>query len=87
MKAIAGGTAAPHKARIDIWETLIRLVIIIISLFCLLPFIHVVSKSLSSDSYVIANKVFMWPQGFTIEAYKKSSRMPASSVPCTSRSS
>lgn len=71
MRALTYNPAAPRKGRLDIWELLIRLVLIIASLACLLPFLHVVSKSLSSDSFVIANKVFLWPQGFTIEAYKK----------------
>ena len=41
-------------------------------LTCLLaPFVHVVAKSLSEDAYVIANKVFLWPAGFTLDAYGK----------------
>jgi putative aldouronate transport system permease protein len=36
-----------------------------------LPFIHVISKSFSSEAYVIANKVFLLPKGFTLEAYRK----------------
>ena len=37
----------------------------------LAPFVHVVAKSLSEDAYVIANKVFLWPAGFTLDAYGK----------------
>lgn len=64
-----------QKARIH-WSTLtcdivIYAVLVLISLVCLLPFIHVVAKSLSADAYVIANKVFLWPMGFTTEAYGK----------------
>jgi putative aldouronate transport system permease protein len=36
-----------------------------------LPFIHVFAKSVSVESAVIANKVFLWPQGFDITAYQK----------------
>src|SRR6478609_7721508 len=71
MKATTPGPAASHKRRTDIYGLLIGCVIIFASLVCLLPFIHVVSKSLSADSFVIANRVFLWPQGFTIEAYRK----------------
>ena len=71
MKTASGALNVPRKRRLDIWDVLIRLVLIIASLACLLPFIHVVSKSFSADAYVIANKVFLWPEGFTIEAYKK----------------
>jgi len=63
--------AAYRRRRFDIWDMLIRLLLIIASLACLLPFIHVAAKSLSEDAYVIANKVFLWPAGFTIEAYQK----------------
>lgn len=71
MKASAGIVAVSDKKRIDIWDVLIRLSLIATSLACLLPFVHVLSKSFSEDAYVIANKVFIWPKGFTIEAYKK----------------
>jgi putative aldouronate transport system permease protein len=71
MKTASGALDVPRKRRLDIWDVLIRLVLIIASLACLLPFIHVVSKSFSADAYVIANKVFLWPEGFTAEAYKK----------------
>ena len=41
------------------------------TLTCVIPFIHVISKSFSSEAYVIANKVFLLPKGFTLEAYQK----------------
>jgi len=63
--------AARGKSKVDVWDVLIRLILIVASLVCLLPFVHVVAKSLSADAFVIANKVVLWPQGFTIEAYKK----------------
>lgn len=68
------GSASIRKVRrnrFDIWDVLIYITIALASLVCLLPFVHVVAKSLSTDAYVIANKVFLWPEGFTIEAYKK----------------
>ncbi|RUS47900.1 carbohydrate ABC transporter permease [Cohnella sp. AR92] len=71
MKASAGTLAVTRRRRFDIWDVLIRLSLIIASLACLLPFVHVVSKSFSEDAYVIANKVILWPEGFTVEAYKK----------------
>jgi putative aldouronate transport system permease protein len=42
-----------------------------VTLTCVLPFIHVISKSFSSEAFVIANKVFLLPKGFTLEAYRK----------------
>ncbi|KFM95902.1 carbohydrate ABC transporter permease [Paenibacillus macerans] len=71
MKAATNTLAAHRKRRFDIWDVLIRFALIMASLVCLLPFIHVAAKSLSDDAFVIANKVFLWPQGFTLEAYGK----------------
>ncbi|ASA21601.1 carbohydrate ABC transporter permease [Paenibacillus donghaensis] len=71
MKSFDGTLAVQPKKRVDIWGLLIGLVLIIISLVCLLPFVHVVAKSFSEDAFVIANKVFLWPKGFSVEAYKK----------------
>lgn len=46
-------------------------ILIIISSICLLPFIHVFSKSISEEAYVIANKVMLLPKGFSLNAYQK----------------
>lgn len=71
MKARTSGFGAHRQRRLDIWDLLIRLTLVAASLICLIPYAHVVAKSLSDDSYVIANKVFLWPRGFTFEAYGK----------------
>ncbi len=71
MKASANTLPLRRSKRYDIWDVLIHLAIVLGSLVCLLPFLHVVAKSLSDDAYVIANKVFLWPEGFTLEAYRK----------------
>ncbi|MDL2302040.1 carbohydrate ABC transporter permease [Lachnospiraceae bacterium OttesenSCG-928-D06] len=56
------------KSIIDI---IFYIIITLVSLTCLLPFIHIFSKSISEEAYVIANKVFLLPKGFSLEAYKK----------------
>jgi putative aldouronate transport system permease protein len=71
MKSADRSLRAPRRGRLDIWDLLIRLVLLVASFACLLPFVHVVAKSLSDDAYVIAQKVFLIPQGFTLEAYSK----------------
>ncbi|MBX4148234.1 carbohydrate ABC transporter permease [Paenibacillus sp. FSL W7-1279] len=71
MKAFTRSYAVRRTRKLDIWDILIRLILIAASLACLLPFVHVVAKSLSEDAYVIANKVFLWPAGFTLDAYGK----------------
>lgn len=50
---------------------IIYFILTVIALTCILPFIHVLAKSLSAEAFVIGNKVFLWPKGITIEAYKK----------------
>lgn len=59
------------KAANRIADILIYIFIAIVSLSCLLPFVHVFAKSVSEEAYVIANKVFLLPKGFSLEAYKK----------------
>lgn len=71
MKPAAITPVNRHKRRINVWDALIYLVLAFASLICMLPFIHVVAKSFSEDAYVIANKVYLWPAGFTTGAYSK----------------
>ncbi|CAN7372009.1 carbohydrate ABC transporter permease [Paenibacillus sp. LjRoot153] len=71
MKSSAGTNAVKRRFRFDIWDVMIHLVLIVASLACTLPFIHVVAKSFSDDAFVIANKVYLWPEGFTAQAYEK----------------
>jgi len=52
-------------------DIFIYLFIALVSLSCVFPFIHVFSKSISEEAYVIANKVVLIPKGFSLEAYKK----------------
>ena len=50
---------------------LIYLFIGLAALTCVIPFIHILAKSVSEEAYVIANKVFLWPKGFDLDAYRK----------------
>ena len=45
-------------------------IIVILCLTCILPFIHLAAKSISSDAAVVAKRVFLWPKGVTFAAYK-----------------
>ncbi|MCL2478114.1 MAG: carbohydrate ABC transporter permease [Treponema sp.] len=53
------------------WKAIIYAFIAAVTLTCIVPFLHVISKSISTDAFVIANKVFLWPKGLTLEAYRK----------------
>lgn len=42
---------------------------IIVVLLILLPMIHMLAVSFSSDVYVMQGKVGLWPKGFTAKTY------------------
>ncbi|HHV97360.1 MAG TPA: carbohydrate ABC transporter permease [Clostridiaceae bacterium] len=44
-------------------------ILTLIGLACLLPFIHIVAKSLSHELYVLAKEVLFIPKGLTFNAY------------------
>lgn len=50
-------------------DLLIWLVLTILAISCLLPFLVVVAKSLSSSNAVITNQVTLWPIGFNLDNY------------------
>jgi ABC-type glycerol-3-phosphate transport system permease component len=45
-------------------------VFILVGALMLAPMLHVLAISLSSDKYVVANQVYLWPKGFNIGVYK-----------------
>lgn len=51
-------------------DILIYIFVGILALICIIPFIHVAAKSLSSDAAVYANDVFLIPKGVNVNAYK-----------------
>ncbi|MEG1887402.1 MAG: carbohydrate ABC transporter permease [Oscillospiraceae bacterium] len=46
------------------------IILIILALLCLIPFIHMLSVSLSSPAAATAGEVSLWPIGFSTAAYK-----------------
>ena len=55
--------------RVRVGDFVIAFVILILSLTCILPFIHVAAKSISSNTAVMSKSVYLWPKGITFEAY------------------
>ncbi|MHA7964220.1 hypothetical protein ACX93W_08745 [Paenibacillus sp. CAU 1782] len=49
------------------------LIIILFALFCLVPFLLVLSSSFSNESYIIANGYQLFPRAFDLAAYKDDS--------------
>lgn len=58
---------AISKFRIS--DAVMMLIIIILCATCVLPFIHLLAKSVSSNSMVLAKKVFLIPRQITFDAY------------------
>lgn len=59
-----------NKNRTTIGDIIIMIIITILSLTCIIPFIHVAAKSISSDSAVLAKAVYLIPKGINFNAYK-----------------
>ena len=51
-------------------DSLMYILIGVLSLICLIPFIHVLSMSISGNASVMANKVFLLPKELNFDAYK-----------------
>nr|WP_028611553.1 carbohydrate ABC transporter permease [Paenibacillus harenae] len=56
--------------RTNLVDILIILFIIAASITCVVPFLYMISLSLSSNNAIISQKVTLWPVDFTIETYK-----------------
>ncbi len=52
------------------------LVMILAVLCCLLPFLYIIAMSFSSASAITNNRVFLWPVGFNLDAYRSVFRYP-----------
>ena len=55
--------------RLHVSDFVIALIILLLSLTCVLPFLHVAAKSLSSNTYVMSKEVFLLPKGLNADAY------------------
>ncbi len=61
------GSRAINKFRIS--DALIMLFIAILCATCVVPFWHVLVKSVSSSGAVMSGQVYFWPKEFTMQAY------------------
>lgn len=61
------------KARIKdfVVDSILHLIMVLVSLTCVLPFIHVLSKSISDEKYVMTKSILLIPKGINFVAYQK----------------
>ena len=55
--------------RVRASDFVIAFVILLLSLTCIIPFLHIAAKSISSNTEVLAKNVYLWPKGLNFEAY------------------
>ncbi len=55
--------------RVRVSDFVIAFVILILSLTCIIPFIHIAAKSISSNTAVLSKRVYLLPKGLNFEAY------------------
>ena len=63
------GSRAISKFHIS--DVIIMLVLVILCATCIIPFWHLLVKSISSDMAVMMKEVFLWPKELTFSAYSK----------------
>ncbi|MCU6711802.1 carbohydrate ABC transporter permease [Paenibacillus sp. J5C_2022] len=47
------------------------IILLLVAMATLYPVIYIVAISFSDSSYIVQGKVFLWPKGFTLDAYKE----------------
>ncbi len=55
--------------RVRISDFVIAFVILLLSLTCIIPFIHIAAKSISSNTAVLSKQVYLVPIGLNFDAY------------------
>ncbi|MCR5607192.1 MAG: carbohydrate ABC transporter permease [Treponema sp.] len=68
--AVIGCSAESRRLSNRIIDALIVIIITILCLSCIVPFLHLFSKSISSNNMVLAKQVYLLPKEFTLEAYR-----------------
>ncbi|MBR6185973.1 MAG: carbohydrate ABC transporter permease [Clostridia bacterium] len=55
--------------KFSVGDFLIILILVILCLTCILPFVHLAAKSVSSNTAVMQKSVVLWPKGWSFDAY------------------
>jgi len=70
-KAISAKDPTLKLSRVTPMDALIVFCIVLLCLTCILPFVHLAAKSLSSYRAVISNEVIFWPIEITLTNYAR----------------
>lgn len=57
------------KIRVAPFDILLYLLMLAVVLLILLPMVHMIAVSFSSDVYVMKGQVGLWPRGFTVKTF------------------
>ena len=57
------------KRKMSLFDFVVVLICVLSILLCVFPFFNVIAISLSSNSMILANRVYLWPQELTLDAY------------------
>ena len=55
--------------KFTVGDFLIMFILVVLCLTCVLPFVHLAAKSVSSNTAVLQKSVVLWPKGFNLDAY------------------
>ncbi|MBE5795975.1 MAG: carbohydrate ABC transporter permease [Clostridiales bacterium] len=78
MSTVVKQIGIPQEPKQNIWkgvkrvrvsDFVIAFIILLLSLTCILPFIHVAAKSVSSNNAVLSKSVYLFPKDFNLDAY------------------
>lgn len=58
------------KQRFHVLDIFLGILMIVVMSTILIPFIHMIAVSFSSNGYVMRGEVSLWPKGFTLDMYK-----------------
>lgn len=67
VEVVNDGSRAINKFKFS--DALMMLIFILLCMTCILPFLHLIAKSISSNTYVLAKEVYLFPKGIDFSAY------------------
>ncbi len=66
-ESTSDGTRAINKFKLS--DLIMMAILVILCATCIIPFLHLLAKSLSSSTAVLSKSVYFWPKDFSLEAY------------------